>query len=263
MAQLEQAGQKRVAPGRKRQGGAISRLWRKVRRPIADSAAFKNAIASTLYLALRGIRRTNAMLPGSDDLEAFLRANPRTIYALWHGQHLLAPAYNPPWHRVVAMFSRSADAELNALVAHRFGLETVRGSGGREADRARTAEKGGAPALIALKRALDQGKSVCMIADVPHGAPRQAGLGVVTLARISGRPVVPMAIATTRRKVLERTWDKTTINLPFGRCGLAIGAPVTVPAGADDAELERCRVALTESLNEATARAYELVDGKA
>ena len=263
MAQLQQTGQRRVAPGRKRQSSAISRLWRRVRRPIVESAAFKNALAWVLYVSILGIKRTNRVATGSDDLEAFLRANPRTIYALWHGQHLLAPAYNPRWHRVVAMFSRSADAELNALVAHRFGLETVRGSGGRVADRARAAEKGGAPALIALKRALDQGRSVCMIADVPHGEARQAGLGVVTLARISGRPVVPMALATTRRKVLERTWDRTTINLPFGRYGLAIGAPVAVPADADDAELERCRVALTDSLNEATARAYEMVDGKA
>ena len=42
-------------------------------------------------------------------------------------------------------------------------------------------------------------------------------MGIVTLARLSGRPIVPVALATSRRKVLEKTWDKTTINLPFGR----------------------------------------------
>ena len=62
-----------------------------------------------------------------------------------------------------------------------------------------------------------------MIADIPHGTPREAGLGIVTLARLSGRPIVPWRIATSRRKVLEKSWDKTTINLPFGRCAIVVG----------------------------------------
>ena len=81
-----------------------------------------------------------------------------------------------------------------------------------------------APArLIALKRALDGGKNVAMIADIPHGTPREAGLGIVTLARLSGRPILPIALATSRRKVIEKSWDKTTINLPFGRASLTVG----------------------------------------
>jgi hypothetical protein len=55
-----------------------------------------------------------------------------------------------------------------------------------------------------------------MIADISKGESRQAGEGIVRLAKISGRPIVPVALATSRRNVLERTWDKTTINLPFG-----------------------------------------------
>ena len=92
---------------------------------------------------------------------------------------------------LVAMVSRSADAELNALVIEKFGFEAVRGSGGRESTR--HLDKGGARALIALKKALDAGKNVAMIADIPHGTPREAGLGIVTLARLSGRPILPIA----------------------------------------------------------------------
>ena len=80
------------------------------------------------------------------------------IIALWHGQHLLAPAFYPSRRGLVAMVSRSADAELNAMVLERFGFEAVRGSGGREGRR--HADKGGARALIALKKALDAGKNV-------------------------------------------------------------------------------------------------------
>jgi lysophospholipid acyltransferase (LPLAT)-like uncharacterized protein len=70
--------------------------------------------------------------------------------------------------------------------------------------------------LIAMRNALRDGVNVVMIADISKGEPRQAGEGIVRLAKISGRPIVPVALTTSRRYVLEKTWDKTTINLPFG-----------------------------------------------
>jgi lysophospholipid acyltransferase (LPLAT)-like uncharacterized protein len=156
------------------------------------------------------------------------------------------------------MVSRSADAEMNALVIEKIGMVAVRGSGGRESTR--HLEKGGARALIALRKALDSGKNVAMIADIPHGTPREAGLGIVTLARLSGRPIVPLALATSRRKVLEKSWDKTTISLPFGRARLGVGEPIYVPADADEAVMEEKRRELTASLNAATEQAYRAVD---
>src|SRR5690606_33886381 len=108
----------------------------------------------------------------------------------------------------------------------------VRGSGGRAGA---SADKGGARALLTLKRLLDNGRTVAMIADIPHGTPREAGMGIVTLARLSGRPILPVAYATSRRKVLEKTWDKTTINLPFGRLAVVYGDPILVPRHAGEA----------------------------
>ena len=101
-----------------------------------------------------------------------------------------------------------------------------------------------------------------MIADIPHGTPRDAGMGVVLLAKLSGRPIFPAALATSRRKVLERSWDKTTINLPFGKAAIATGEPIFVSTDADDAEMERKRQELTAQLNAATTEAYRLVDGE-
>jgi lysophospholipid acyltransferase (LPLAT)-like uncharacterized protein len=149
---------------------------------------------------------------------------------------------------------------MNALVLQKLGMEAVRGSGGR--DHRQHLDKGGAQALIALKRVLDDGDNVAMIADIPHGKPREAGLGIVTLAKLSGRPILPVALASSRRKVLENSWDKTAINLPFGRASLALGALVSVPADADDALMEEKRRELTAQLNQATAEAYGKVDGK-
>lgn len=248
------------APRPVRKRGPLGRAWRRVRKPLADSRVVKNVLASALAAGLRFVKATNPVVAGSDPVETFLDVRSNKIYALWHGQHLLAPAFVPKGQRLPTMFSRSADAELNALAASRLGLEPVRGSGGREGEH--SLEKGGARALIALKKALDQGRSVCMIADIPHGTPREAGMGIITLSRISGRPIVGVAFATSRRKVIEKSWDKTTINLPFGRCGVAATEPIQVPKDATESELEDYRRRVTEALNEATARAYRLADGR-
>ena len=99
-----------------------------------------------------------------------------------------------------------------------------------------------------------------MSADVPKVA-RVAGLGIIKLAQASGRPIYPSAIATSRRHVLDN-WDRTTINLPFGRGAGVASEPVSVPADADDDALEAARRTLEERLNAATRRAYELVDSR-
>jgi lysophospholipid acyltransferase (LPLAT)-like uncharacterized protein len=245
------AGHKRNRPFKK--------AWRKIRQPLAESRFAKGAIASLFAQALRFIRLTNPPAKGSASISGGEYADLEPgIIALWHGQHILAPVFYPQGRPLVAMVSRSADAELNALMVEKFGIEAVRGSGGRE--NARHLDKGGAKALIALKKALVAGKNVAMIADIPHGTPRDAGLGIVLLARLSGRPILPAAITTSRRKILERSWDKTTINLPFGRSSIVVGKPVFVPADADEAEMERKRQEVTDSLNAATERAYKLAD---
>ena len=75
--------------------------------------------------------------------------------------------------------------------------------------------KGGVGAFQQMLDALADDYSVALTADVPKIA-RVAGRGIVMLARESGRPIFPIALATSRRYVLDN-WDRTTINLPFSR----------------------------------------------
>lgn len=244
-----------------KKGGLLKRFWRSIRGPLANSPIVRTMIVWLITQFFRLVHVTNPRLPGSSDLEDMKRGGEPFIAVAWHGQHLMAPFLMPRGVRFVAMFSKSKDAELNARVAERFGVEIVRGSGGRE--RARGTEKGGARALLALKKALKEGKTAAMIADIPHGTPRESGIGVVLLAKLSGRPILPICYLTSRRKVLEKSWDKTTIPLPFGKSGLIVGHPIFVPEDADDAMLEAKRVELTNSLNANTVRVHELVDGAA
>jgi len=155
------------------------------------------------------------------------------------------------------LISRHRDGEVNAIAAERLGIETIRGSGDTGG---RFDKKGGVGAFQAMRDALRDNYTVALTADVPKIA-RITGMGIVMLARESGRPIYPVALATSRRYALHN-WDRTTINLPFGRGAAVCGEPVRVPADADDAAMEACRRQLEDNLNGATERAYQIADRK-
>jgi lysophospholipid acyltransferase (LPLAT)-like uncharacterized protein len=205
------------------------------------------------YLSL--VRRTNRFATVPADVDAFIKGEMPLIAAMWHGQHLMTPFARPEtMARLAVLISRHEDAGAQALAAERLGITPVRGSGG-PADRAYY--KGGAPAMRELMRQLDAGVSVAMTADVPKRA-RVAGLGIVALAKLSGRPIVPTAVATSRR-IEFRTWDRATLGLPFGRAAVVAGDFIRVPPDADDAEMEALRLKVERGLDEAHRQAYAMV----
>lgn len=177
------------------------------------------------------------------------------IAAVWHGQHILLPAI-PIGIKGSVMISRSLDGEITARVAEAFGSRAIRASGGRQGGR--IIEKGGVQGFLDMLRALERGESVLQTADVPKGTPRRAGAGIIRLAKRSGRPILPIAVASSRRHVVRRAWDRTTFNLPFGKSALVLGEPVWVAADADEEALDAARNLLQSELNRITARAYEL-----
>ena len=86
-----------------------------------------------------------------------------------------------PWRFLKANARDYRKSELFAEALARFNTTLIRGAGanGRRKDR------GGASALRASLRTLEQGVSVGMTADVPPGPARKAGIGIVTLAAIT------------------------------------------------------------------------------
>jgi lysophospholipid acyltransferase (LPLAT)-like uncharacterized protein len=205
---------------------------------------------------LRLVWWTSRLILEPGDFYEWIEPELPIIVAMWHGQHFMVP-FLSRGHRVKVLISRHRDGEINAHAARRLGVIPIRGSGdhGR-----RFNVKGGVGAFKSMLTALGQGYTVALTADVPKVA-RVAGRGIVMLAKASGRPIFPAAVATSRRIMLNN-WDASAINLPFSRFAIVLGAPVEVPAAADEAELEQYRVAVEHGLAEATRRAYEIVDRK-
>lgn len=208
---------------------------------------------------LRFVRRTSSLTLDPPDPANALGTDLPAIFAMWHGQHLMTPFVRPDDFDVSVMISRHRDGEINAIVAEGFGLGTIRASAAR--DPSRTVEKGGLRGFLEMKATLAEGKSVAMTADLSNVQSRRVGPGIVLLARASGRPVIPLAAASSRFVVLKN-WDETTVNLPFSKSAGFFGTPVYVPPDADEAMLEQKRQEIEDGLNATTERVYAHVGAK-
>jgi lysophospholipid acyltransferase (LPLAT)-like uncharacterized protein len=231
----------------------MQRWWRRVAR--SRLIQVMAGSLGALYLRLVWLT-TRATIVPADIYDRVDREAP-IILAMWHGQHFLVPFVRRPTDRVKVLISRHRDGEVNAIAAKQLGINTIRGSGTHSGQ---FQHKGGVGAFMAMVAALREGYNVALTADIPK-VSRVAGLGIVMLARASGRPIYPIAVATSRRFEVDN-WDRSAINLPFGRGAAVIEDAIRVPAGADDAGLESYRQQVEAALNKATARAYAMVNRK-
>jgi lysophospholipid acyltransferase (LPLAT)-like uncharacterized protein len=191
--------------------------------------------------AIRVLARTLAIERDERAVAPLWQAGSPVIYAVWHGRILLLPLlYGGRRARVLT--SRSRDGELVARFMRRFGLEPVRGSSSR----------GGALALRLLARALKQGHDVVVVPDGPRGPAEVAKAGVVTLARLSGAAIVPLALGASAEWRLG-SWDGFRIPRPFSHCVARFGEPIHVSRLADRGAEEAARRDVEMALRELSA----------
>ena len=179
------------------------------------------------------------------------------IIGVWHGHHFLLPfvrSYMRGTHPFKVLISRHRDGEINAIAAEHVGIGTIRGSGAHGGPE--FARKGGVGAFRQMLATLADGSSVTLTADIPKVA-RIAGEGIVRLAALSGRPIYLVAIATRNCIVLDN-WDRSEVNLPFGRGGIVGRGPIRVAPDADADALEAARQTIQRELEAATLAAREL-----
>jgi lysophospholipid acyltransferase (LPLAT)-like uncharacterized protein len=204
---------------------------------------------------LRLVWWTNRFSYDPPDVYDLVEPHQPAILAFWHGQHFITPFIKTKEsHRAKVLISKHRDGEFNAIAAERLGIGTIRGSGDHGGAFHR---KGGVGAFREMLQALEEGWNVATTADVPKRS-RVAGMGLIMLARESGRPILPFAMVTSRF-IRLKNWDSTTINLPFGR-GAVVGIDaIEVPPDADAETMEKLRLQVETYLNEATRRAYAQV----
>lgn len=168
----------------------------------------------------------------------------RFIFAFWHSRILLVSYLYQGWDGV-AMVSSSDDGEIIARILQRQGHETIRGS----------TTRGGLRALTTIIRRLNERpRPGGIIPDGPQGPRFRVQKGIITLAKKTGYPIVPVTYSAEKAKIFS-SWDRFMLPYPFTKCRVVYGDPVVVPASVDSAAEEAYRVELENELQRITADA--------
>jgi lysophospholipid acyltransferase (LPLAT)-like uncharacterized protein len=165
------------------------------------------------------------------------------ILAFWHSRLAMMP-YGYGGDRIVVLSSRHRDSQMLAWILHRFGMESAWGSSTR----------GGSAGMRELVRRAREGYDIAFTPDGPRGPRRRAKPGVVTTAKLSGLPIMPVAYSARPAQRL-RSWDRTLVPRPFSRGLFLYGEPVRVPESADATEIERLRELVEARIDDVTDRA--------
>jgi lysophospholipid acyltransferase (LPLAT)-like uncharacterized protein len=193
-------------------------------------SAFLSLLGATLRFRVEGAHHLASL---RDEEQPF-------IFCIWHSR-LLPMVHAHRGEGIVALVSEHRDGEYIARVMHRRGFETARGSSTRGGDRG----------LRELLRKAREGRDLAITPDGPRGPARQLKLGALTLARLTGLPILPLS-ASGARVWSASSWDRFMVPLPFSIVHVAYGHPVRIPRRIDDDELESLRVQVEDTMNRLT-----------
>jgi lysophospholipid acyltransferase (LPLAT)-like uncharacterized protein len=202
----------------------------------------KTALISFLAASfIRLLRGTVRIRPHEEErIREWERAGTRFILAFWH-RHLLLMPYAYKGDRISVLVSQSRDGELIARTVARLGIDSSRGSSSR----------GGIAGMRSLLRKAAGGWDIAFTPDGPRGPLREVQPGVILAAAATGLPILPVAVAASKAKLL-RSWDRFLVPLPFSTVHVVYGEPLAVERRGD---LEQAAAELKRRLDGAEAAA--------
>lgn len=181
------------------------------------------------------------------------------ILAFWHGRIMMMPKSWRTGVPIHMLISQHRDGELITRAVKPFGIATIRGSTARPNQ---TGEKGGLAALMSILRLLKKGECIGITPDGPRGPRMRASDGVVTIARLSGVPIIPATWSARHRWALN-SWDCFLVPRLFTKGVIVWGSPVSVPRDADAMQLDAIRLQLETEMIALADQADELAGSKA
>ncbi len=164
------------------------------------------------------------------------------ILLFWHNRLLLVPVvwnrfFAPHRPKGMALTSTSRDGELIAQFLDRFGIGPIRGSATRR----------GSAAVREMAGWLRRGHDVAITPDGSRGPCYEIKPGLVLLAQLTGRPILPISFEFERAWRLK-SWDRFFIPKPFSRVVFRVGGLHTVERTEGEKAFEAARLRCQEIL---------------
>jgi len=164
---------------------------------------------------------------GKETAEQATRDLKSLIPVYWH-QHMLFGAralldLRSAGLKVGFLVSPSIDGTGPAMLVQKVGAHVIRGS---------STHTGARALRDYYETIVKQQISPAITPDGPRGPLHEFKPGAIMLAQITGKPILPIAVAHSR-KVTFRTWDSFELPLPFSRIAIVYGEPVKVSRAMD------------------------------
>ena len=184
-----------------------------------------------------------------DSAKFFAEKNPGPmIFCVWHNRLFLsAIVYQKCQKRIgmkramAGLVSASRDGAMLALIFKQFGITAVRGSSSRR----------GAQALLEMTSQAEKGLDLTITPDGPRGPRYDVQHGIMSLAQVTGIPILPVSFHICG-KLQMPSWDRFQIPLPFTRCDIKVGEPLTVGRNISKEKREKAREELERRMREIT-----------
>jgi lysophospholipid acyltransferase (LPLAT)-like uncharacterized protein len=166
-----------------------------------------------------------------------LRRGP-ALFCIWHNRLALVVAVYDRFLRgrapdiagAGALVSASKDGALLTGILQPMGVHVIRGSSSRR----------GPQALVELAHWARKGYDLAITPDGPRGPCYSIQDGIMSLAQVTGLPIVPGSFYLSS-KISLKSWDRFQIPLPFARCDVTLGPPIFVPRDATDPQRDELK----------------------
>jgi len=146
--------------------------------------------------------------------------------AHWHGDELaLIPRFGHIGSTILV--SHSKDGAIMAKGATALGYRVTRGSSTR----------GAVGGLLALIKAVKEGRAVVLAVDGPQGPRGVCKPGIVRVVQKSGVPLFPVGVAGSNRFVFKKSWNRAYLPIPFSRQVVWVDKPLYFPKKADTSKI--------------------------
>jgi lysophospholipid acyltransferase (LPLAT)-like uncharacterized protein len=198
-----------------------------------------------LLKATVGIEHVNR-----EAVEPLMRGGKGYIACFWHGR-LLAMPFVYKGYRAKVLISRHQDGEFIARIVGYFGIGAVRGS----------SRRGAMSSARQILGELDKGTGIAITPDGPKGPRHQIKQGIIEMARITQRPIVPVTYSASRKKVFA-SWDRFVLPYPFSKILFLWGNPVYVSHDLKGDAIEAARKELENTLVSLTETADAMACGR-
>ena len=175
-----------------------------------------------------------------------LKNDQEYIFCCWHNRLFLGPHLLPRNRIINALQSSHSDGMITSLAFEYLCMKVILGS----------SKKGGMQAFRNMVKCRQLGESVAITPDGPKGPKETVKEGIIKLAQITQKPIIPLVWSTNKYKAFN-SWDNFVVPFPFSKGVYSFGNPIYVKKKINDEESEKARKNLENEIKRLTKLVYD------